>query len=62
MGGGRGGGEKKKKFRSERASGVAGLFCNSQFSFLRELTACLAVYHARVSIWAEKLKLDAELS
>ena len=31
------------------------LFCNSQLSFLRELTACLAVYHARVSTWAESV-------
>ena len=45
--------KKKEEFRSERASGVAGLFCNSQLPFLRELTACLAVYHARVSTWAE---------
>jgi len=58
---------RKKEFRSERASGVAGvLFCNSQLSFLRALTACLAVYHARVSTWAESeveregLKLSAE--
>ena len=43
-------------------------FCNSQLPFLRELTACLAVYHARVSTWAESevedegLKLNAKLS
>ena len=50
-----------KEFRSERASGVAGLICNSQLPFLRELTACLAVYHARVSTWAESVEKHEEL-
>ena len=45
--------EKGKKSFALSVRGVAGLFCNSQLSFLRELTACLAVYHARVSTWAE---------
>ena len=45
--------KKEKSFALSAPAAWRGLFCNSQLPFLRELTACLAVYHARVSTWAE---------
>ena len=59
--------KKEKSFALSAQAAWRGLFCNSQLPFLRELTACLAVYRARVSTWAESgveregLKLSVEI-
>ena len=47
--------EKKKNFALSAPAAWRGSFCNSQLSLLRELTTHLAVYHARVSTWAESV-------